>query len=459
MTASVKQIDCRGQQCPAPILTTTRAAKSLAPHGGTLQVLSDDDAFPKDIESWCRSTNAELVRVDKGEGHYAAVVSIPASLEARRAADADAVARPVAPALTLVRTEPEVDVVDCRGMMCPAPIVQVARVVRTRSPDRLRVIADDPAFRLDIATWSQSSGYQVAELSTHADGSLEALLTRGQAQAGEAAPSYVDVRGLVGPARIQAVAARVAQAGPERPTVDVLATDVSFVQEVVAWCGLTGHAMTRMEMRAEGVMVTLTASHARAVVAPPAPVAPTPTIPLAVVPDPVDSPAPKAMAQENICALLILHNDLEALLAAMLIANGALAQGMEVTIFFSFWGLNLLRGDRPNLAAPDKKVGWMQRMMKWMMPKGPKRQKLGQMNFAGAGKAMLGHIMKSQNIMDLPQLMASATEGGARFIACTMSMSVMGITERDLAPLPNLQFGGVATFVGDASRAKISMCF
>ncbi|MCA9712938.1 MAG: DsrE/DsrF/DrsH-like family protein, partial [Myxococcales bacterium] len=125
------------------------------------------------------------------------------------------------------------------------------------------------------------------------------------------------------------------------------------------------------------------------------------------------------------CTLLVLHNDHEALLAALLVANGAASQGMDTNVFFTFWGLNLLRGDTPNIMEPEERVGFLQRMMKWMMPRGPKRQPLGQMHFGGVGKGMLGSIMKRQNIMMLPDLMRTAQELGVRFTACTMSMSVM----------------------------------
>jgi peroxiredoxin family protein len=155
----------------------------------------------------------------------------------------------------------------------------------------------------------------------------------------------------------------------------------------------------------------------------------------------------------------VLHNDLEALLAAMLVANGAAAQGQRVVVFFTFWGLNLLRGDRPNQAAPKEKVSFIQRMFKWMMPKGPKRQKLGQMNFGGAGPMMLGGLMREKKIMELPTLIKQAEEQGVKFVACTMSMSVMGITKRDLEPRKNLAYGGVAYFVDAAKGAKMSLVF
>jgi len=162
---------------------------------------------------------------------------------------------------------------------------------------------------------------------------------------------------------------------------------------------------------------------------------------------------------EDRCTLFVLHNDHEALLAALLVAVGSAAQGMNVLIFFTFWGLNLLRGDEPNSAFPAEKVGWSQRMFKWMMPKGPRRQKLGKLSMGGMGGAMLGSIMKRYELMDVPELMAAAQEQGVRFMACTMSMQVMGITKRDLAPRDNLDYGGIAAYVESASRSRLNLTF
>jgi peroxiredoxin family protein len=94
-----------------------------------------------------------------------------------------------------------------------------------------------------------------------------------------------------------------------------------------------------------------------------------------------------------------------------------------------------------------------------MMPKGPAEQKLGKLDMAGMGRTMLGSIMKRYELMDIPELMATAEEQGVRFVACTMSMQVMGITKRDLAPRANLDYGGVAAFVEAAGRSRVSLTF
>ena len=146
-------------------------------------------------------------------------------------------------------------------------------------------------------------------------------------------------------------------------------------------------------------------------------------------------------------------------MAALMVANGAAAQGMDVVMFFTFWGVNLLRGDKPNPNEQKEKVSLAQRLFKFLMPKGPKKQALGQLNFGGFGSMMLGKIMKQNNVMDLDELIQAAIDLDVKFIVCTMSMSVMGITKRDLVVLPNMEHAGVATFVQEAAQSEMSMMF
>jgi len=94
-----------------------------------------------------------------------------------------------------------------------------------------------------------------------------------------------------------------------------------------------------------------------------------------------------------------------------------------------------------------------------MMPKGPRRQRLGKLSFGGMGGAIMRGIMRKNNIMQAEELMAEAIELGVRFTACTTSMAVMGITRRDLMDLPNLEFAGVTSFISEARGAGVSLVF
>lgn len=237
--------------------------------------------------------------------------------------------------------------------------------------------------------------------------------------------------------RLQAIGASLSPGERVRIRCD----GTSFTTPLLRWAAESGHEVLTFDARTDTLM-ELRAGEASA------------------LPATVDSSeALQVIKTENRCTLLVLHNDKEALLAALLVAVGAAAQGMEVVMFFTFWGLNLLRGDEPNTAQPKEDVSWMQRMMKWMMPKGPRRQKLGQMDMGGMGRGMLKSIMDSKNIMDIPELMDAAEEQDIQFIACTMSMQVMGITKRDLAPRKNIVYGGVAAFVESAGKSNLSLMF
>ncbi len=151
--------------------------------------------------------------------------------------------------------------------------------------------------------------------------------------------------------------------------------------------------------------------------------------------------------------VLVFSGDLDKVLAAFIIANGAAAMDMPVTMFFTFWGINVLRLEGPVRIQKPKSM--MEKMFGWMMPKGPGKLKLSQMNMGGLGTVLMKKEMAKKNAFDLPRLIESAREQGVRLVACTMSMDVMGIRKEEL--LPDIEFGGVATFVDAADRSKATL--
>lgn len=149
--------------------------------------------------------------------------------------------------------------------------------------------------------------------------------------------------------------------------------------------------------------------------------------------------------------IIVFSGDLDRAMAAFVIANGAAAMGDDVTMFFTFWGLNILR-------KPEKirvKKGFLQAMFGWMMPRGADKLGLSKMNFGGMGASMMKMVMKQKKVATLPELIATAKEQGIRMIACTMSMDVMGITEEEL--IDGLEFAGVATYLGEADEANVNL--
>ena len=149
--------------------------------------------------------------------------------------------------------------------------------------------------------------------------------------------------------------------------------------------------------------------------------------------------------------LIVFSGDLDRAIAAFIIANGAAAMGDEVTMFFTFWGLSLLRKPK----APKHKKGFLQAMFGSMMPSGSQQLGLSKMNFAGMGPRMMRRVMRQQNVMSLEELMASAQEQGVKMIACKMSMDFLGFHEDEL--IDGLDFVGVATYLAEADKANVNL--
>ena len=150
--------------------------------------------------------------------------------------------------------------------------------------------------------------------------------------------------------------------------------------------------------------------------------------------------------------IIVFSGDFDKVFAAFVIANGAAAMGDDVTMFFTFWGLNALR--RPKKIKVDGKTG-LQKAFAAMMPRGADKLKLSHMNFGGAGPRMFKHVMKQKNVMSLDELIESAREQGIKFVACTMSMDVMGISEEEL--IDGVECVGVASYLGEADEANVNL--
>ncbi len=151
--------------------------------------------------------------------------------------------------------------------------------------------------------------------------------------------------------------------------------------------------------------------------------------------------------------ILVFSDDLDKAMASFIIANGAVAMDLPVTMFFTFWGLNVLRREGPGNLEASK--SFMEKMFGWMMPRGPRKLKLSRMNMGGLGTILMKSEMSKKNVFDLPKLIREAQDQGGRLIACTMSMDVMGIKKGEL--LPGVDFGGVASFIDCADRSKSTL--
>ncbi|WP_112180592.1 MULTISPECIES: DsrE/DsrF/DrsH-like family protein [Paraliobacillus] len=149
--------------------------------------------------------------------------------------------------------------------------------------------------------------------------------------------------------------------------------------------------------------------------------------------------------------IVLFSGDYDKTMAAYIIANGAAAYDHEVTIFHTFWGLNALRKENH---VPVKK-GVLEKMFGKMMPKGADKMGLSKMNYMGMGPKMIKQVMKKHNSMPLPDLIDMAKEQDVKLIACTMTMDLLGLQKEEL--LDELEYGGVAAYIGDAQEGNVNL--
>jgi peroxiredoxin family protein len=153
---------------------------------------------------------------------------------------------------------------------------------------------------------------------------------------------------------------------------------------------------------------------------------------------------------ENRVSLVVFSGDLDKVLASFVIATGAAAVGMQVSMFFTFWGLSVLKkGLRLKGKAPLEKAFTL------LTPGSSASLGLSQHNFAGIGARLMRRIMRQKKIASLEELMQLARDLGVRFVGCQMSMDVMGVTREEL--LDHVELGGVAAYLGDAARSKVTL--
>ncbi len=149
--------------------------------------------------------------------------------------------------------------------------------------------------------------------------------------------------------------------------------------------------------------------------------------------------------------LILFSGDFDKAMAAFIIANGAVAMDMEVTIFATFWGLDILKKSSFNTSGR----GFIERMILAMRPKGPEKIGTSKMNFGGIGPKLFRYMMKKKNVLQLESLIKMAQESGVKIIACQMTVDIMGIKPTDL--IDGLEPGGVASFLASASKSNTTL--
>jgi peroxiredoxin family protein len=161
----------------------------------------------------------------------------------------------------------------------------------------------------------------------------------------------------------------------------------------------------------------------------------------------------KASQPKEKLAMIVFSGDLDRALAAFIIATGAVAMGMEVTMFFTFWGTPLLRDPRKVGRGKD----FFGKMFGMMLPKGLRAAKLSKLNMGGVGTGMMKYLMKKKNVASLEQLLEMAKELGVKIVICELSMQIMGFKKEEMIDYPDLIYAGVAKFLEEAMDSKIQL--
>lgn len=245
----------------------------------------------------------------------------------------------------------------------------------------------------------------------------------------------IDARGLQCPGPIVQVF-QTMKTLKEGTVIEVAATDPGFLNDIRSWCETTGNELLKTEKRADAYIAYIRKGAKSEVI--------DNSFSSCCAPE-----LPARSADEK--TMVVFSGDLDKAIAAFIIANGAASTGKPVTMFFTFWGLNILRKDQ---YVPVKK-GLLERMFGMMMPRGSKNLPLSKMNMLGIGPRMIRMVMRKKNISSLEELIAQARRLGVRMVACNMSMDVMGIKREEL--IDGVEIGGVATFLNSAEKSNMTL--
>lgn len=212
----------------------------------------------------------------------------------------------------------------------------------------------------------------------------------------------------------------------EGERIEMQATDAGFPRDAEAWCRTTGNRF--ISQQSEGGKFNVV----------------------------IEKGGRKSCNTVTSCegkgkTFIIFSDDLDKVLATFVLANGAAATGEKVTMFFTFWGLNALK----KVKKPKVQKDLFGKMFGIMLPSSSLKLKLSKMNMGGMGSKMMRHIMKKKGIESLESLRAQALESGVEFIACQMSMDVMGVKREEL--LDEVTIGGVATYMERANQSNINL--
>ena len=254
---------------------------------------------------------------------------------------------------------------------------------------------------------------------------------QAEAKASSAVSVQLDCCGMQCPGPIMKVFETI-QDMKDGEIMEVSASDPGFVRDIDAWCRRTGNTLISREKRGSEYVALVKKGGGPDVA-------------------PASSSVPAVRNTAEGKTIIVFSGDLDKVLASFIIANGAAAMGRQVTMFFTFWGLNVLRKAKPQRVSKT----FMEKMFGFMMPRGAGKLKLSNMNMGGLGTVMMKKIMKGKRVDSLEALIQKALKAGVKLVACTMSMDVMGIKEEEL--IDGVELGGVGAYLGDAEESDLNL--
>ena len=270
-----------------------------------------------------------------------------------------------------------------------------------------------------------SGGYKLYASATRTSWSTSTTEDQPKAKAAPATMLRLDACGLSCPGPIIKLKETI-DSMAEGSQVEVTATDPGFPRDAKAWCKSTGNSF--ISASEEGGLHKVVISKGGT---PPAP--------------------PQATAPQRNKTLIMFSDDLDRTIATFVLANGAAATGTKVSIFFTFWGLNVIKKEHK----PRLKKDFFGKMFSWMLPSSSRKLHLSRMSFFGLGDRLIRHIMRRKNIEQLEDLRRAAQKAGVEFIACQMTMDMMGIAKEEL--IDGVTVGGVATYMQRAEQANVNL--
>lgn len=240
--------------------------------------------------------------------------------------------------------------------------------------------------------------------------------------------TQLDACGLQCPGPIMKVKQKIDEL-KQGDVLEITANDAGFAADLPAWCRSCGHEVLSVETQDGKIVGRIRKQEEVA----------------------KEEKKEESQIQSRDKTIVVFSNDFDRVMSAFIIANGAASMGHKVNLFFTFWGLNVLR--KKQKVSVRKSL--MERMFGWMMPKGSSKLTLSKMNMGGMGTRLMKRIMRKKNVNNLEELIDSAKEQGARLIACSMTMDIMGLKKEEL--IDGVEEGGVAAFLEDADQSNVTL--